>query len=225
MRVRKATSTSERRSSTSDRRYSETRSSELASNESGLRMDFRASSAARAKRAGHPSVRCRKVFVVSIDSRRPSSRPNPAASRSSIASSSRPISTREPSALQRANGRRVRVRAAIATCEPSVKFVISSARTSRHAREVIRCASSMAIPMGSEGRDIAASNRPTTVRFESEADAIPLKSSGPTGSRRSIAVARSVRNTTGSLSLSSAVSHATGPGFSVAHWTRRLVLP
>ena len=75
---------------------------------------------------------------------------------------------------------------------------------------MIRCASSMAIRTGSGGRDIAASNRPTTARFDTAADAIAPKTSVPSGSRRSIAAARSVRSTTGSLSLSSAVSQATG---------------
>ena len=96
---------------------------------------------------------------------------------------------------------------------------------SRHAREVIRCASSMASRTRSGGRDIAASNRPTTVRCDTVSAAIALKSSAPSGTQRSTADARSVRNTTGSLSLSSAVSQATGPECSVAHWTRRLDLP
>ena len=100
----------------------------------------------------------------------------------------------------------------MATCDPSGRCSTSSARMSRHAREVIRCTSSMAIRTGSGGRDIAASNRPTTVRCETVSAAIALKSSASSGTRRSIAAARSVRNTTGSLSVSSAVSQATGAG-------------
>ena len=162
--------------------------------------------------AGHPSVSRVRRVAVSAGSRSPSSRPSPTASRSSIASSVGPISSTEPAARQRANGRRVRARPAMATCDPSGRCSTNSARMSRHAREVISCPSSMAIRSGSGGRDIAASSRPTTVRCDIVADAIALNSSAPTGSRRSIASARSLRKTTGSLSLSSAVSQATGRG-------------
>ena len=187
--------------------------------------DVAAPSIASASRAGHPSVSRVRRVAVSAGNRNPSSRPSPTASRSSIASSVGPISSSEPSARQRANGRRIRARPAMATCDPSGRCSTSSARMSRHAREVIRCASSMAIRTRSGGRDIPSSNRPTTVRCDTVSDAIALKSSGPIGTRRSIAAASSVRNTTGSLSLSSAVSQATGPTPSVAHWTRRLDLP
>ncbi len=77
-------------------------------------------------------------------------------------------------------------------CDPSGRCSTSSARMSRHALEVIRCPSSMAIRTRSGGRDIASSNRPTTVRCDSVSAAIELKSSGPSGTRRSIAAARSV---------------------------------
>ena len=139
--------------------------------------DVAAPSIASASRAGHPSVSRVRRVAVSAGSRSPSSRPSPTASRSSIASSVGPISSSEPSARQRANGRRIRARPAMATCDPSGRCSTSSARMSRHAREVIRCASSMAIRTRSGGRDIAANNRPTTVRCDTVSAAIALKSS------------------------------------------------
>ena len=84
----------------------------------GPPRDVAAPSIASASKAGHPSVSRVRRVAVSAGSRSPSSRPSPTASRSSIASSAGPISSSEPSARQRANGRRIRARPAMATCRP-----------------------------------------------------------------------------------------------------------
>ena len=89
-----------------------------ASIRSGPPRDVPAPSIASASRAGHPSVSRVRRVAVSAGSRSPSSRPSPTASRSSIASSAGPISSNEPSARQRANGRRIRARPAIGHLRP-----------------------------------------------------------------------------------------------------------
>ena len=125
----------------------------------------RAALAARASRAGQPSVLSGKLLDDGVrqpgpqpagQGRRPRRRPWPARpGRSPAASTPAPASEQ---------GRSTGSRLATATWEPGGRYVTSSASASSEARSVSRCASSRATRTGAGRAEMADSRRPMTER-------------------------------------------------------------